>query len=90
MKKIIVVMTLLLIPATGFADSVTLHPLEVPPPFADKVVFSYVTAGTWRPAVVEACLKAQRFMKGFNTVEVSSLKIDKTKSTVTCTVTGDR
>lgn len=89
MKKNILVIALLFTPATGFADSVTLHPLEVPPPFADNVVFSYVTAGTWRPAVAEACLKAKNFMKGFKRVEVSKVKIDQVKSTVTCTVVGE-
>ncbi len=91
MKKILIALAVLTFtPATGFADSLNIRPGDpFPPAFSDKVVFSYVTAGTWRPAVGKACLKAKLFMKGFKTVEVSSIEIDRTKSTVTCTVVGE-
>ena len=90
MKKILIVIAFLLTPALASADSVEIRPGDpFPPAFADKVVFSYATAGTGKPAVVEACLKAQRFMKGFKTVEISNVKIDRAKSVVTCTLTGE-
>ena len=91
MKKILIALAVLTFtPATGFADSVNIRPGDpFPPAFSDKVVFSYVTVGTWRPAVAEACLQAKRFMKGFKTVEISKVKIDRVKSVVTCTVIGE-
>ena len=90
MKKLLLVMAFTLTPALASADSLNIRPGDpFPPAFSDKVVFSYVTAGTWRPAVGKACLKAKLFMKGFKTVEVSSIEIDRTKSTVTCTVVGE-
>ena len=89
MKKILIVIAFLLTPALASADSVEIRPGDPVPVFADRVVFSYATAGTGKPAVVDACLKAQRFMKGFKRVEVSKVKIDQTKNNVTCTVTGE-
>lgn len=89
MKKILIVIAFLLTPALASADSAEIRPGDPVPVFADRVVFSYATAGTGKPAVVDACLKAQRFMKGFKRVEVSKVKIDQTKNNVTCTVTGE-
>ena len=90
MKKILIVIAFLLTPALASADSVEIRPGDpFPPAFADRVVFSYATAGTGRPAVVKACLEAKRFMKGFRTVEISRVKIDQAKSTVTCTLVGE-
>ena len=91
MKKILIALVVLTFtPALASADSVNIRPGDpLPPAFADKSVFSYVTVGTWRPAVAEACLKAKLFMKGFKTVEISKVKIDRAKGTVTCTVVGE-
>ena len=90
MKKILIALAVLTFtPALASADSAEIRPGDPVPVFADRVVFSYATAGTGKPAVVDACLKAQRFMKGFKRVEVSKVKIDQTKNNVTCTVVGE-